>query len=159
MDIGVGGGRDSRYLYSHGFDVTGIDSSREMIHLSIASEPGIRYLQMDMEEITLAAGSFDGVWANASLHHIPKSNLAAVIQSIHRVLRPCGYFQLIVKHGEGEGVRQNEKFGRMVERYFAFYGQRELEDVVTSVGFNVLRSSVELDGEWVYLLVQKAPTV
>ena len=156
LDIGVGAGRDSRYLYKHGLNVTGIDSSKEMINLSKVSEPGIHYIQMDMEEISLAANSFDGVWANASLHHIPKSHLATVLQSICRVLRSNGHFQLIVKHGEGEGIRENDKFDRKVKRYFAFYSKQELEGAVTSAGFNVIRSSVELAGEWVYLLAQKA---
>jgi 2-polyprenyl-3-methyl-5-hydroxy-6-metoxy-1,4-benzoquinol methylase len=51
LDVGSGGGRDSRGLLSMGFEVVGIDNAEGMIRQSKSVEPGINYLVMDFEKL------------------------------------------------------------------------------------------------------------
>jgi SAM-dependent methyltransferase len=155
LDVGSGGGRDSRGLLSMGFEVVGIDNAEGMIRQSKSVEPGINYLVMDFEKLDFPPASFDGVWANASLHHVPKENLPPVLRQVFQVLKPGGYFQLIVKQGTGEGLRENEKFGRSIRRYFAFYRPAEVARLLSEVGFETLSSLPKFDDEWVYALARR----
>ena len=155
LDVGSGGGRDSRFFFEKGFVVTGIDFSSEMVVRAKNEEPGIDYRVMDFEAIDFPAGSFDGIWANASLHHIPRNHLPAVLRNLERILKSSGLFFMIVKHGVEEGIRRNKKFGREIERHFSFYQPEELKAAVQRAGFRVLSASLAVEGEWVYLLAQK----
>ena len=49
LDIGSGGGRDSRFLFKKGFEVTGVDFSEKMVEKAKEKQPQINYLMMDFE--------------------------------------------------------------------------------------------------------------
>jgi SAM-dependent methyltransferase len=48
-------------------------------------------------------GTYDGVWANACLLHVPRSELAQVLTLIWRALKPGGYLYASFKTGDAEG--------------------------------------------------------
>lgn len=54
-----------------------------------------------------------------------------------------------MKHGDWDGIRENEKFGKKLKRYFAFYKPDELTDVLKKAGFNILAVELTTKGEWV----------
>jgi hypothetical protein len=45
---------------------------------------------------------YDGVWANACLHHVDRSRLAVVLDRLAAATRPGGLLRLTVKEGDGE---------------------------------------------------------
>lgn len=47
--------------------------------------------------------AFDGVWANASLLHVPTPGLPQVLGRVRRALKPGGLFHASYKAGQGEG--------------------------------------------------------
>ena len=53
----------------------------------------------DMRAIPFADASFDGVWASASLLHLPRSELAVALREINRILRSDGLLFASVKTG------------------------------------------------------------
>ncbi len=155
LDVGCGGGRDSRYLAEKGMRVTAIDFSESMVRNAQKINSNIEYMQMDFEHIDFPEKAFDGVWANASLHHIPKANLAHVLRSLHRILVSDGVLFLKVKHGDSEGVRENMKFGKSLKRYFAFYKPEEMISLVESAGFQIVRHSLVTSDEWLDVVARK----
>lgn len=68
IDVGSGSGRDIKYFLRKGYKATGIDASKELCRIS-------RNQGLDVEEITIQEWvpkeCYDGIWANASLVHIP----------------------------------------------------------------------------------------
>lgn len=158
LDVGIGGGRDARLFAAAGISVTGIDTSQDLLTQGAALDrtKKITYLLMDFEEIDFPAHTFDGVWANASLHHIPKANLPTVLQRIRTVLKPDGYFQIKVHHGTGEGFKTDNKFGHSVTRYFANYEPEELSALLQEAGFAVCEHALTTGGKWLDILAQKA---
>lgn len=155
LDVGSGAGRDSRFLYDRGLRVTGIDFSPRMVVAARKINPHIRYYVMDIEKLKFKAGAFDGVWANASLHHIQKKRLNKVLSNIYTVLRPGGIFFVKVKYGKGERMRTRITFGKSTIRYFAFYHLRELSKLMRAVSFKIIAVHTDKRKEWIDVFAQK----
>ena len=151
LDVGIGGGGDSRRLAEAGFTVVGIDIAEELLEKArlLDNSGKIHYLQMDFEELDFPENSFDGVWANASLHHIPKQNLPKVLQKIHGILKPLGYVQIKMHRGTTEGIVEEEKFGQNIARYFAEYELQEIQDHLENHGFSIDDARLATKGKWI----------
>lgn len=155
LDIGSGGGRDSRFLHDYGLTVTGIDFSRTMINQARKIRPRIIYKIMDLEHLKFKPRRFDGVWANASLHHIPKKRLYRVLKQIHTILKPGGVFFAKVKYGKKEGILASVKFGKRITRYFAFYRVHEINKLLSEAGFEIISTHTDKRKEWIDVFAQK----
>ena len=108
LDFGCGSGRDTKYFLDHGFEVEATDGSPEMV--THASElTGIAVKQMLFQELK-EHERYDGIWACASILHLPKEDLKAVLQSIKQALRPDGVIYCSFKYGNFEGERNGRWF-------------------------------------------------
>lgn len=154
LDVGCGTGRDSAMLFRAGFKVLGIDFSKKMIEFAKKINPRVEYQAMDLENIKLE-DKFDGIWANASLHHIPKSHLPLVLRKIGHLLVDNGVLFIKVKHGSRDELRTNFNYGRNITRWFAFYGVGELKKLVRAAGFKVLSVKTTTKKEWVDIFARK----
>ncbi len=85
--LGCGGGQDSAYMLSKGFDVTPTDGSPAVAKQAevLLRHPVevLRFEDLDEEE------AFDGVWAEASLLHVPRAALPEVLERIRTALQPA----------------------------------------------------------------------
>ena len=61
---------------------------------------------------------FDGVWACASLLHLPYEELKKVMKNISTMIKLEGYFYLSFKYGDFEGERNGRYFTDMTEEKF-----------------------------------------
>jgi len=126
LDVGCGGGDHAQFFVDKGYRVTGIDISERMVN--IAREKRIDACLMDLEELTFADESFDGIWAVTSLLHVPKTNMPHVMQQLHRTLRPEGILYACVKQGEGEGLFADDADPE-TKRFFAYYQPDEFKQI------------------------------
>lgn len=149
LDLGCGSGRDSRFLAKNGLRVIGVDFSEKMIEQAKYLDRQINYLVLDFESMRFQDGQFDGIWANASLHHIPYARLRRLLKDIYRILKPRGIFFVKVKQGVYRGIRSNEKFGKIIKRYFRFYRLEEIESLLKSAGFRIIFKKTTNNDEWV----------
>lgn len=97
LDAGCGVGRDSKFFQRKGYDVVAFDGSIEMVRLASdqLGKPALHLLFQDVD----FQNEFDGVWANASLLHVPYENLRGIIQSFHAALLPSGILYASFKYG------------------------------------------------------------
>ncbi|WP_413520908.1 class I SAM-dependent methyltransferase [Psychrobacter glacincola] len=113
LDVGCGSGRDANYFAKQGYDVTAIDASAELIHWAQQHHMSnrISWVHLDFSSIEKQAweNKFTGIWACASLLHVPFLELPFVIESLLETLTDKGVMYLSFKHGEGELV-DNERF-------------------------------------------------
>jgi ubiquinone/menaquinone biosynthesis C-methylase UbiE len=124
LDLGCGAGDHSVYFSQQGLNVTCIDLSEEMIKL--CRQKGLdKAFVMDIENLAFENNSFDGIWATASLLHVPKAKIEDVVQSLHGLLRNNGVLYVCVKEGEGERL-MDDKHYEGTKRFFAFWTQEEL---------------------------------
>jgi SAM-dependent methyltransferase len=101
LELGCGAGAASAEMIAKGFDVEPTDGSPEMAaeasgHLG---RPVRTLLFHDIDK----ADTYDAVWANACLLHVPRSELVQVLTLIWRALKPGGYFYASFKTGDAEG--------------------------------------------------------
>ena len=112
LDAGCGSGRDSLAFLRKGFEVTSFDASDEMVRLSseLTREAGGRpTLQMRFEEIEDFA-QYDGIWACASLLHVPEGQMRDVMAKLVLALKPGGVLFVSFKAGTGEMERNGRVF-------------------------------------------------
>ncbi len=108
LDAGCGSGRDAAEFAGRGFNVTAFDGSAELARRA-AERTGlpVRHLtfdQMDWEE------EFDGIWASASLLHLPRPELDRTLTHLTRALRRGGVLFVSLKAGTFAGERDGRWF-------------------------------------------------
>lgn len=152
LDLGCGSGRDSAYFISMGYDVTALDGSEEMCSLAgvhIGKDVlHMTFDEMDFEEV------FDGVWANASLLHVPRKDMDGILYKIIRSLKQDGVLYMTFRYGDFEG-EQNK-------RYFTYYRTRDLKELIAQFPelevieikkYNDIREDRDL--VWLHVILKK----
>lgn len=119
LDAGCGTGRDSKYFIERGYDVTPFDGSQGMA-MKAAEFLGRDVWHMRFEDMTFS-GEFDGVWASASLLHVPYEGLREMIEKIHQALRSRGIFYCSFKYGDRMRWEGERVFSDMTERQITPY--------------------------------------
>lgn len=113
LDAGCGSGRDARCFLEAGQEVVAFDASPAIALL--ASE----YIGSPIEILTFQEmeyeSRFDGIWACASLLHVPTGELPEVFGRLHRALVAGGVLYASFKYGAGEHLRNGRRFTDMNE--------------------------------------------
>lgn len=107
LELGCGSGEDSETMLAAGFEVTPTDGTPAMA--AAAAKRLRRPVPVMLFDELRDENTYDGVWANASLLHIPRSDLPGILTRIHTALRPSGIFYASFKAGTAEG---RDRFGR-----------------------------------------------
>ena len=102
LDFGCGSGRDTKHFLDKGFNVDAIDGSSELVRLaSEFTHIDVKCMDFyDFNELNL----YDGIWACASLLHIPKSDFKSILIKLSNALKSNGILYVAVKNGSGESV-------------------------------------------------------
>ena len=155
LDVGCGHGRDAKYLSERGFEVVGIDLSRSLLKIARRMAPKAKFLLMDMRDLKFGDEEFDGIWSCASFLHIPKREALKTLKEFRRVLKPGGLLYLGVKKGEGERMVEKEHY-KGGKKFFAFYTEKELKDMLKKVGFKVEEVVIEKKRDtWINVFARK----
>ena len=113
LDFGCGSGRDTKAFLAAGFRVEATDGSEELC-ASASAYTGIpvrHALFTDLDE----SNRYDGIWACASILHLPKTELAEVLNRIETALKPGGILYASFKYGTFEGMRNGRYFSDFTE--------------------------------------------
>lgn len=113
LDAGCGSGRDAKNFADRGLDVVAFDSSPEMVQIAI-EHSGLPVKLARFEDLDFQA-RFDGIWACASLLHLPSRVLSDVLDRLRRALKPRGVLYCSFKYGVFEGMRDGRYFTDMDE--------------------------------------------
>jgi len=91
LDLGCGPGRDVKHFQSLGHRPVGLDGCEVFCRMA-RQYTGCQILQQTFLNLDLMGLSFDGIFANASLFHVPSQELPRVLFELYSVLRPEGIF-------------------------------------------------------------------
>lgn len=116
LDLGCGSGRDSKAFIRQGFDVVAVDGSKEMA--KIASKYIGREVICSTFQDYKPEGTFDGIWACASLLHLTKDDIVIVMKKLTHALNEGGSFYVSFKYGEFSGERNGRYFTDLNEESF-----------------------------------------
>jgi SAM-dependent methyltransferase len=131
LDLGCGPGRDLRYFRSLGHDAVGLDGSKEFVAMA-RSYSGCEVLHQDFLAMALPESRFDGVFANASLFHVPSQELPRVLLELSKTLKPRGVLFC-------SNPRGNNEEGFTGDRYSCFFDLDTWHDYVSAAGFVEVR--------------------
>ena len=107
VDLGCGAGRDSKAFIEKGYRVIPVDGSSALV--TLAAEYIGQEVICDTFQHYSPATNVDGIWACASLLHLPEEEIIDVISRLTKKLNPGGVFYMSFKHGGFSGYR-NERF-------------------------------------------------
>lgn len=129
LDLGCGSGRDSAYFSSLGFDVTAIDGSEELCR-RVQKNYGIETMCIRFEDLSFKA-EFDAIWACASLLHVSKANIPAVMDKVSAALKLDGVLYASFKYGTNEHISNG--------RFFSDYTESDIYTLLTPENHLVLQ--------------------
>ena len=110
LDVGCGSGRDSVFFANQGFEVVAIDGSKSLIELAQQTDTRIDWQCLRFDEIAKQSwqNQFTGIWACASLLHMPFDDLSKILNDLIRCLKSDGILYASFKYGDSG----REKDGR-----------------------------------------------
>ena len=154
LDFGCGSGRDAMFFIDMGFKVEAIDGSEEMCKLS-SEYTGLNVKCMLFSELD-AIDKYDGIWACASILHLPKPELKEVLRKMLVAIKDEGYIYTSFKYGTFEGERNG--------RYFTDFTEKAFEEFVIDVPMLDIKemwvtSDVRQgrkDEKWLNTIIQKS---
>jgi SAM-dependent methyltransferase len=134
LDAGCGPGRDLARFTAYGHRPHGVDLNAAFVARANASAPTT---QGDLRDIgsLFPAGTFDGIWACASLVHLSETETEDVLRQFARLLRPAGRLYACVK-AAGDTGWLDEPDGR---RWYTVWDPAAFVAAVTGAGFVVDR--------------------
>lgn len=133
LDFGCGSGRDAKYFLDHGYQVEATDGSAKICK---AAEKiiGISVKKLLFQELN-EKNRYNGIWACASILHVPKSELTDVLQRMRDALKDNGIIYTSFKYGSFEGERNG--------RYFTDFTEKSFATVMEKVG------GLAIEKEWI----------
>ncbi len=155
LDLGCGGGQDTRYLKAAGYRVIGLDRTLPLLQFAQKRAPSVPLILADMRALPVRAASLGGIWAAASLMHLPKEVAMDVLVRLHRCLRPGGVLAATVTYGTRSRVQGR---GWIPGRYFARWRKAELTRALHRAGWEVqmlrVATNQERKGRWINLIAR-----
>ena len=98
---------------------------------------------------------FDGIWASASLLHVPKEKLGDVLHRLNRALKKNGVLFMSFKYGNFEGIRD--------DRYYTDINDDDVESLVGE-GWKMIKYYISGDKigrdevKWINIFMKKKGT-
>ena len=89
LDFGCGPGRDLTAFRDAGHEAIGLDGSARFVEMA-RRMTRCEVLHQDFLALDLPSARFDGIFANASLFHVPNQELPRVLGQLHDSLKPRG---------------------------------------------------------------------
>ncbi len=130
LDFGCGPGRDLKVFAALGHVTIGLEGAARFVEMA-REHSGCEVWQQDFLNLDLPAGRFDGVYANASLFHVPRQEMPRVLRALHATLKPGGVlFSSNPRGGNEEGWQGG--------RYGAYLDIDSWRAVMTDAGFREL---------------------
>jgi SAM-dependent methyltransferase len=138
LDFGCGPGRDLKAFADRGHIAIGLEGSATFAAMA-RKYSGCEVWQQNFLEPELPPARFDGVFANASLFHVPAQALPRVLQALRAALKPAGVLF-------SSNPRGRDEEGWNHGRYGAFWDLETWRGYVSAAGFVDLEHYYRPDG-------------
>ena len=157
LDFGCGSGRDTKFFLSEGYKVDAVDGSARICQIA-ARNTGIPIQYMLFSEL-YECEKYDGIWACASILHLPKLELKDVFRKMITATKSGGYIYTSFKYGDFEGYRNERYFTDFTERSFREYISTFTDVVILEEWVSSDARPGRSDEKWLNLILQKTDTV
>ncbi len=154
LDFGCGSGRDAKTFLESGYQVDAVDGSEELCRLA-REITGIPVRQMLFQELA-AKNLYDGIWACASILHLPKKELLDVVHRIAAALKPGGILYTSFKYGNFEGIRSGRYFTDFTEESLTEFWSESPALKITELWITQDVRPGREEERWINLLARRA---
>ncbi len=113
LDLGCGPGRDLVAFQEMGYEVTGLDATPAFVEMA-KQITGCQILEQCFLSLNLPKNSFDGIFANASLIHVPRAEILRVLEHLNQALNSRGVLLMSMVRGNHEGFSERSTGYRYV---------------------------------------------
>lgn len=127
LDFGCGPGRDLKVFAEQGLRAIGLDGAERFAAMA-RLHSGCEVWRQDFLRLDLPPGHFDGIYANASLFHVPGQELPRVLRQLWETLKPDGVLFSSNPHGD-------DQEGWNGGRYGAYHSPNRWREMVLAAGF------------------------
>lgn len=128
LDFGCGPGRDLKFFRDMGHEAIGLEGSESFVEMA-RQYSGCEVWLQDFLRLNLPGEFFDGIFANASLFHVPSQELPRILKQLSATLKVGGV--LFSSNPRGENQE-----GWSGERYGCYYDWPRWRDFVSVAGFS-----------------------
>jgi ubiquinone/menaquinone biosynthesis C-methylase UbiE len=143
LDLGCGAGHDAADLTARGLRVVACDPTRGLLRQAGAHPiVGATLVGGDARQLPFVAESFSGIWACASLLHLPKSQVSGALAEARRVLKPSGLLFTSMQRGESDGLMTVGETDSLPGRFYVYYTETEWQALIESAGFGMIEQRV-----------------
>jgi len=129
LDFGCGSGRDTLYFKNLGYEVDAIDGSIELCKLA-SKFTNITVKCMDFKDFKMV-DYYDGIWACATLLHLPKKDLISILNNLRDSIKNDGIIYASVKNGSGAEITSEGRF-------YSYYTNEEFTNICSKANLNVI---------------------
>jgi SAM-dependent methyltransferase len=130
LDFGCGPGRDLKTFSELGHLAIGLEGTPEFVSMARA-DSGCEVWQQDFLNLQLPLQRFDGIFANASLFHVPTQELPRILRELRGTLKPGGV--LFSSNPRGDNVE-----GWSGGRYGAYHDLEAWQRHLVGAGFEAI---------------------
>ena len=102
LDVGCGPGRDLVAFKHQGHTVIGLDATPAFVEMAQQAS-GCEVWQQSFLNLDLPPETFDGIFANAALIHVPRADMVRVLKDLWRSLVTHGAIVMSMGRGDWEG--------------------------------------------------------
>jgi len=136
LDLGCGTGNYTLELFKRGFEVIGVDISKEMLKIAKKKFPKSFFIRADAYKLPFKKETFDLVLSITMFEFIKKPE--EVLKEIYKILKPGG--ELIIGTMNDRSLwfffkKFKSLFVETAYRYANFYTPSELKKICLSCGF------------------------
>ena len=117
LDLCCGCGYESQRIKKYGYEVVGIDFSRESLRIAREKNPEILFYEDNMLNDYSYIGPVDAIIVIAGIVHVEQKDLRLFFERMHAVLKYKGAVLLSIREG----------FGKMPERSFCVLDEEEYD--------------------------------
>jgi len=158
LDLGCGPGRDLAALRALGERATGLDGCAEFVAMARAHS-GCEVIEQSFFDLALQEQSYEGIFANASLFHVPRALLPRVLRTLYGALTPRG----VLFCSNPRGFERDEE-GWSAGRYGCFLTRETWEALIADAGFQLESAYLRPSGKppsaqpWLAMVWRKPAT-
>lgn len=142
LDIGAGTGELSHEMITkHLLNVTAIDLSKKMVRITKKQYPDLNIRCMDIIDLKFLPKSFNAVFANYSLIHIPEQDITKVLKQIHKVLKPKGYVYFSLQKPTSKKQKDgfyDVVYQKQIKLFINLINEKEIRKYLNKAKFKVL---------------------
>jgi len=157
LDLGCGPGRDLVAFKGQGHTVIGLDATPAFVEMARQAS-GCEVWQQSFLSLDLPPETFDGIFANASLLHVPRNQMVRVLRDVWRSLVVEGALMMSMGRGDWEGYTARETG----YRYVVAWEYETLAPCVEQAGFEIVDHYYRPPGlplqqqSWVVIVARKS---